>query len=465
MFDGSTSDSLVQRLRTEIARAAPGDRLPSSRELMARYQVGPGTVSRAVATLAAQGLVVTRPGSGTFVAKGRPAPDQPADTSWQALVLGERTVDPPVFGTDPAPEGTIALGGGYLHRSLQPIRALTAAAVRAVRRPDVWDRAPGSGLTQLRSAFATQVGAGTQDVLITSGGQDALTTTFRTVAAPGSPVLVESPTYHGALAAARAAGLRLVPVPVDADGVRPDLLAEAFAMTGAKLFYCQPAHQNPTGASLASHRRAPVLAAARAAGAFVVADDFARHLGHGTATPPPLLADDRDGTVIHVTSLTKPAAPSLRIGAVVAHGPVLERLRAARRVDEFFVARPHQETALELLGSPDWERHLRTLSRELRDRCRTLVTALRAELPEWTIDRVPTGGLHLWVRLPPGADDVRFAAAARHRQVAVDAGTRYFPAERPAPYLRLNFAATRDHAELVEAVRRLATVDPDSTVD
>lgn len=461
MSDGSTS--LVDRLRAEVALLAPDDRLPSSRELMARHQVGPGTVSRAVAALAAEGLVVTRPGSGTFVAPHRPGRAEPADTGWQSLALGERTIDAGALADSPAdaPDGTIMLDGGYLHRELQPTKALTAAAVRAARRPDAWDRASGNGLAALRSAFATMTGAAQQHVMITSGGQNGLSTAFRAIAAPGSPILVESPTYYGALAAARAAGLRIVPIPLDADGVRPDLLAEAFATTGAKLFYCQPAHHNPTGAVLAADRRPAVLAAARAAGAFVVEDDVHRHLGHGPATPPPLLADDRDGTVVHLTALTKSAAPSMRIGAIVAQGPVLERLRALRHVDDFFVSRPQQETALELLGSPAWERHLRGLSAELRARCQTLVSALRTELPEWSVDRVPHGGFHLWVRLPSGVDEVRFAATARRNGVAVGAGSRYFPAERPGPYLRLNFAATGDRAELVEAVRRLATLATD----
>lgn len=427
---------------------------------MARYQVGPGTVARAVAALAAEGLVVTRPGSGTFAAPRRPAREAPADTGWQALALGERTHDPRTLADDPAEtqEGTIALDGGYPHRSLQPTKAIAAAAVRAARRPDAWDRAPVSGVAALRSAFAAVAGAAPEHVLVTAGGQNALATAFRAIAAPGSPVLVESPTYHGALAAARAAGLRPVPVPVDGDGVRPELLTAAFARTGATLFYCQPAHQNPTGAVLAPERRARVLAAARSAGAFVVEDDFARHLGHGTPTPPPLLADDRDGTVVHVTSLTKPAAPSLRIGAIVAQGPVLERLRATRHVDDFFVSRPQQEAALELLSSPAWERHLRTLSSELRDRCRTLVSALRSTLPEWTIDHVPTGGLHLWARLPAGVDPAALASTARQHGVAVSPGDRYFPAEQPGPYLRLNFAAPRDRAELTTAVTRLAAL-------
>lgn len=278
---------------------------------------------------------------------------------------------------------------------------------------------------------------------------------FRALAAPGSPVLVESPTYPGALAAARAAGLRPVPVPMDADGIRPDLLAEAFAVTGARLLYCQPTFHNPTGTVLAPERRRQVVDVARAAGAFLVEDDFARHLGHGGPVPRPLVADDRDGTVIHLASLTKPASPSLRIGAVIARGPVMRRLQGMRRVDDFFIARPLQEAALELVSTPAWDRHLRTLSTRLRERCAVLADALARGLPDWTPARIPTGGLHLWVRLPPGLDDTAVAQTARTHGVVVNAGTPSFPADPPAAYLRLGFAATETTTDLAEGIHRL----------
>ena len=404
---------LVDELRRTIAGLRPGDRIPSSRELMARHQVGPGTVSRAIARLTVEGIVEPRAGSGTYVAARRAA-NPPADLAWQSLVLADRTVDATPISDDlgqPA-EGMILLDGGYLDRALQPTKALTAAMVRAARRPDAWDRAPVSGLRPLRSLFAATVDAAAEDVLITAGGQNALSIAFRALAAPGSPVLVESPTYQGALAAARSAGLRPVPVPIDSGGVRPDLLADAFEQTGARVFYCQPAVQNPAGTTLEAERRAQVLDIARAMNAFVIEDDFARLLGHGTtALPPPLLTDDGYGTVVYLTSLTKPAAPSLRIGALIARGPVAARLRASRQVDDFFVSRPLQEAVVELLGSPSWDRHLRDLGVELGRRCRVLADALGDRLPGWSIDRMPTGGLHLWVRLPTVGDESRIHAA------------------------------------------------------
>jgi DNA-binding transcriptional MocR family regulator len=171
-----------------------------------------------------------------------------------------------------------------------------------------------------------------------------------------------------------------------------------------------------------------------------------------------MVGDDRDGTVVFVTSLTKPAAPSLRIGALVARGPVLERLRAMRQLDDFFVPRPLQEAAIELVTAPSWERHLNALSTALRDRCHTLVEALAEHRPDWTVDHVPSGGLHLWVRI--GDDDQAVTAAARDLGVAVSAGSRYFATERPGAWLRFNFAAAADRDELVEAARRLSTARP-----
>ncbi|NEB79260.1 PLP-dependent aminotransferase family protein, partial [Streptomyces sp. SID14478] len=261
------------------------------------------------------------------------------------------------------------------------------------------------------------------------------------LAPPGAPVLVESPTYPGMLAIARAAGLRPVPVPVDRDGVRPELLAQAFRASGARLFVCQPLFQNPTGAVLSADRRPDVLRIAREAGAFVVEDDFVRRLVHADAgpLPRPLATDDPDGVVVHVCSLTKATSPSLRIGCLAARGPVLERLRAIQVVDHLFVPRPLQEAALELVGSPAWPRHLRTVAGELRDRRDALAGALALRLPELAVPHVPVGGYHLWVRLPDGTDERRFVASALREGVALAPGRPYFPAEPPAPYVRLSF--------------------------
>ena len=457
MGDGSSVERLAEQLRTRAAALAPGAPLPSTRALMAEHGVGPGTVARAIGRLAAEGVLRAEAGRGTFVA-ARSARAEP-DTGWQTVALGEAPVDPrPVAALlQPAAPGTLLLSSGYPSADLQPLGALSAAATRAARRPGGWALPPPAGLPELRQLLAAPVGADPADVLVVPGGQAGLSTALRALARPGAAVLVEVPTYLGALAAARAAGLRPLPVPTDEGGVRADLLGEAFARSGARLLYLQPTYANPTGAVLAPARRAQVLEAARQAGAFVLEDDWARYLPLDGPAPPPLLHDDADGHVVHLSSLSKAGAPSLRIGALVARGPAAARLAATRLVDDFGVARPLQESAVELLGGPAWPRHLAGLSRTLRGRRDALLRELAGRLPALCPVAVPRGGLHLWLALPPGVDDLEVAERARARQLVVGAGRPYYVTEAPGPRLRLSFSAA-DAAQAAAGVQRLAEV-------
>ncbi|MGC4812058.1 PLP-dependent aminotransferase family protein [Micromonospora sp. DT228] len=460
MENDNAGDRVIHDLRALATAAGPGTRLPSVRELTARHQASPVTVTEAIRRLVAQGLIETRPGRGTFVATP-PTAQRVPDLSWQTVALGPRP-----RGEDEMqgllalpPPGAIPLSGGYLDAELQPAAALGAALTRAARQPATWQRGPVEGREDLRAWFARETGTGlrAEDLVICPGGQAALSSAMRALAAPGDALLVESPTYLGALAVARAAGLRVVPVPVDADGVRPDQLAAAFTRTGARLFYCQPLYANPHGTTLAGHRRAQVAAAVRDAGAFLIEDDYARDLTIDGQAPPPLVADDPDGHVVYLRSLTKSTAPGLRVAALGARGQAGARLRAARLLDDFFVAGPLQQAALEFLSSPGWPRHRRALATALRARREALLTALRRHLPGLCPQSLPRGGLHLWVRLPDGTDDVAVAAAAAVGGVTVFPGRPWYAAEPPAPYLRLTYAATRPEL-MDEAVRRLAHV-------
>ncbi len=427
---------------------------------MSEYGVGPGTVQRALAALTREGLTRTKPGDGTFVAE-RPRRAAEPDFGWQAVALGERSfsVEPLAELVTTPPAGALVLSTGYLAPDLQPTAQLGPALARAGRRPGVWERPPVEGVEALRRWFADDVGNGfdPHEVLIVSGGQAALVASFRALARPGEAVLMESPTYLGAMVAARAAGLRPVPVPSDAHGVRPELLSAAFESSGARLFYCQPLYANPHGAVLAADRRGEVLTAAADAAAFVIEDDYARDLGLDGEAPPPLVADDRDGHVIYVRSLTKPTTPSLRVAAVAARGAAYARLRAIRLVDDFFVSSPLQEAALELVSSPAWPRHLRAVRKALRERRDVLVDAARDGFGATSIPHLPGGGFHLWVRLPPECDDRLIADRAYSAGLVVTPGRHWFPAEPPGPFLRLSYAGA-PAAALRSGVARLAEI-------
>jgi DNA-binding transcriptional MocR family regulator len=462
MPDGNSVTVVAQALRRDARRLPAGGRLPSVRALMAQYRVGPGTVRQAMARLADEGILDARPGQGTFVAPPRTAPaDGPPDFSWQGLALGASRVTADGLTTLLAAPvaAAVNLAGGYPLPDLQAVTLVSRAMQRAARRPGVWGRMPLEGLDGLRQWFASQLGGpiSAHEVIITPGSQSAITTAFNALAAPGSAVLVESPSYVGALVAARLAGLRLVPVPTDRDGVRPEMLQQALATSGARLFYTQPTHANPTGATLSAERRRQVLDVVAAAGAIVIEDDWCRDLSFERTPARPLVTDDRHGHCVYLRSLTKSTAPGLRIGAIVARGAALARLTACRAAAEFFVSGPLQEAALEVVHSPGWARHLRDVRAALARRRDLLVDALRGAFGESAVPLVPTGGVHLWVRLDDRVDDASLAADAAAAGVLVSAGRQWFPAEPTGAYLRLSFASAPE-AQLTRGVDLLARV-------
>jgi DNA-binding transcriptional MocR family regulator len=159
---------------------------------------------------------------------------------------------------------------------------------------------------------------------------------------------------------------------------------------------------------------------------------------------------------VHIRSLTKPASPSLRISALAARGAALGRLRGLHAIESFFVPRPLQETALELVSAPAWNRHLRTLTAALRERRDVTVAALRSHLPHLPPIAVPAGGYHLWLSLPDGTDETALVGAALRAGVAITPGSLYFAAEPAGPRLRLSYVSPAGSRQIEDGVRRLA---------
>jgi DNA-binding transcriptional MocR family regulator len=220
----------------------------------------------------------------------------------------------------------------------------------------------------------------------------------------------------------------------------------------------QPTYANPTGAVLASDRRGKILALLARYNAFLIEDDWARDFClDGSAPPPPLAASEQDGHIIYIRSLTKSAAPGLRVGAVCARGPALERLRAVRAVEDFFVSGLLQETTLQLVTSAAWPRHLRNLRVALRERRDALVAAVHKHLGHESLLQTPSGGLHAWIQLPVGVSDMEVTERAAQVQMTVSPGWHWFPADAPGSFLRLSFAALPP-ASYDEAIARLADI-------
>ncbi len=463
MSHDSSPERIAEHLRGLIPDLGAGARLPSTRAIAAERGASPVTVQRAIRILVGEGLVETRPGAGNFVRHARPAAR--ADYGWQTTALGPARIDRSAIGSTlrQAPDDVISLHESYPSDDLLPVRALRAALARAAKSRAAVDRPPPGGLPALRAWFARELAQATphggdaptgSDALVVPGGQSALSSTFRALAAPGEAVVMEAPTFWGAIAAARQAELRIVPLAREGDAVPPGALDAALATSRAKLFYAQPRFANPTGAVWSDAQAAETMAVLRAHGAYLVEDDWAHDFALDMAGPP-VAARDVDGRVIYIRSLTKSVSPAIRVAAVIARGPARARIQTDRTVNDLYVSGILQAAALEVISAPSRAAHLRNMHAQLRSRRDALARLVTRLLPEGTLTRVPAGGLNLWLRLPADASAVEVADRCALAGVFVSPGDEWFPTEPSGPFLRLNYSGPHP-GRFEEAIRILA---------
>lgn len=415
---------------------------------MEKHSAGPVTVQSALRALAAKGLVESRVGVGSFV-RARPS-IRTRDYGWQTVALGSpasRSVGLPT-ALRTAPNDVIALHSGYPDRSLLPERLVASALMRAARSETALSRSPASGLPDLQSWVARELGAFTSpsvtapaasDVIVLPGSQSGLSSILRALISTGQPLLVESPTYWGAMLAAARVGVRVIPVPTGAEGPHPDDVARAFARSGAGALYAQPTYANPTGGQWSPDRARAILDVVREHGAFLIEDDWAHDFGI-TTTPSPIAAHDDEGHVVYLRSFTKSVSPALRVAAVVARGPARERILADRAADSLYVSGVLQAAVLDVVSQPSWNTHLRHLRAALRHRRDVLVGSLATDAPTAVIEHLPPGGLNLWARLPDGTDVARLVRSCERAGLMIAPGDEWFPAEPAGPHIRLNYS-------------------------
>lgn len=447
MFN-SSSERLVAVLREWIATAPAGSQLPSTRTLVADYEVSPVTVQKALRILTGQGIIESRPGIGTFV-RSHPVA-RAHDHAWQTAALGvvQRPLPELASAQRATPNDVISLQSGYPDRDLLPERLVRSAFSRVARSDAVLQRTPAAGLPDLQSWFASELGAITapglsapaaSDVVVLPGSQSGLGSIFRSLVGAGKPMLIESPTYWGAILAAAQVGVQLVPVPAGPHGPDTGQLDRAFEQTGARAFYAHPNFANPSGAQWSPEVSQRVLEILKNRGAFLVEDDWAKDLGIN-AESSPMAARDDSGHVVYLRSLTKSVSPAVRVAGVIARGPARERILADNQAQSMYVSGALQSVALDVVTQPGWRTHLRSVRQQLATRRDLVLDALAQHLPEAHVEQVPLGGLNLWARLPDATNLVQLVRDCEMRGVAISAGDSWFPAEPTGRFLRLNFA-------------------------
>jgi DNA-binding transcriptional MocR family regulator len=442
---------LFRQLARAIASAvergtlARGTRLPSERTLARALIISRGTAVAAYDLLVADGLVERRASSGTYVL-GAGALGLPAGREGSALV--HRLVD-----RSAADSSVIDLSISVLHDAGGLPDALVSTADLLTVRPETgyspW------GLPGLRSAIAGHVtGWGlpttANEVVITTGAQQAISAAAACWVRPGDAVVVDDPTYPGAVSAFVQAGAHLVGLPVDRHGIRPADLRTALASRPA-LVYLQSTLHSPTGVVLAEGRREE-LAAIVTASRVPLVEDLALADLAWERRPPPIAAFCPDASVVVVGSLSKLFWGGLRVGWARANEAIALRFARVKATHDLGSSAVGQLLAERLLRSDDLESFAVRRRLLMRHRYGILAGALRAQLPDWTWPE-PSGGLSVWVRLPAMAGETFAQIAVRHG-VAVATSRALSASGNHDDCIRISFSGPPD--VLLEGVDRLA---------
>jgi GntR family transcriptional regulator/MocR family aminotransferase len=501
---------LYAALRAAILdqRLRPGVRLPSSRGLASLVGVARNTVHGAYDQLLAEGYLEARHGSGTYVAANLPddallpdhaaavsaaedarSPDSESDaspTTDDARVSGTLAHDlsrtnvlPPgapaglrladwgrrVSVIAPTPylgQSTPSLPLDFrhgrpdaVHFPLAEWRRMTLRQLRQIDRDDLW-YGPPAGSPALREALAGYLRRArglrctAEQIIVTTGTQQAIDLIARLLLDPGDAVVVEDPCYPGARRVFQALGARLIDVPVDEHGLCTDDLPDA----PARLIYATPSHQYPSGATLPLSRRLDLLRWAARHDALIVEDDYDSEFRHSGRPLEALQGLDRSGRVAYVGSFSKVLYPALRLGYLVAPLALVGVAAEAKRLVDLQTATPGQELLADMIRSGQFEAHLRRMRRVYRARRAALLEAVADQLPGLATPGPSDAGLYLRLVLADGLDEEAVARRAAALGVVVYPAGPYFARPVPKPGLILGYAAL-DEAGIREGIRRL----------
>lgn len=362
--------------------------------------------------------------------------------------------------------GIISFAGGLPSPRTFPVDAFADACAKVLRDdgPAALQYAASEGYGPLREAVAAQMPwpVAPSQVLITTGSQQGLDLVGKVLIDSGSRVLVETPTYLGALQAFAPMEPEIVPLACDDQGVDPaDLAAQA---PGARFLYVLPNFQNPTGRTMGEARRAAVSAAAGAAGLPILEDNPYGDLWFDAPPPAPLTARNPDGC-IYLGSFSKVLSPGLRLGYLIAPAAVAPKLLQAKQACDLHTPGFNQRIVAEVLRDGFLARHVPTIRALYRAQRDAMLAALERELAGLGMTwNTPQGGMFLWARLPAGIDAVQLLPRAVARGVAFVPGAPFYAGRADSRALRLSFV-TASPAEIDRGIAALADAVREAQAD
>lgn len=355
----------------------------------------------------------------------------------------------------------VSFAGGLPSPATFPVEEMRAALDRVLseRGREALQYSTTEGYAPLREWIAKRMSTPTapvvaDDVLMVSGSQQGLDLLAKALVDPGDTVLVETPTYLGALQAFSLFAPRFVSVASDENGLLPEALDDS--MRGAKFLYCLPNFQNPTGRLLSAERRYQLAERARALDLLILEDDPYGALSYDGETPPSIRSLVPERTV-YMGSFSKVLAPGLRLGYIIAPAALRAKLVQAKQATDLHTSTLSQMAVFDVIKDGFLDTHIPSIRTLYSQQCSAMLGALTRHMPEGVRWNEPTGGMFLWVELPKGMDATAVLAGAIEKNVAFVPGAPFFAAEPVIESLRLAFV-TVPPERIEQGVKRLGEV-------
>jgi GntR family transcriptional regulator/MocR family aminotransferase len=463
--DKDLSGQLYRQLHDAIrsGRLAVDAQLPPSRLLAAQLKISRKTVSEVYARLTFERLLVGRVGIGTFVAPqaaararrppARPLANHAAVEKWRTLELPLR--HPPLAGT-----ARYEFLGGSPAIELFPHAGWRRCTLHALRE-NARTRAlygPAEGQPELREAIARHVGFARgvrctpQEIVVTSGAQQALALLARALVEPGGTAVVEDPGYPQARLILGANGARVVGVPVDAEGIVVDEIPD-----DARLVYVTPSHQFPLGMPMSEPRRRALLARAAEIGAIVVEDDYDSEFRYEGRPTDSLQGRDDTGNVALVGSFSKTVSPALRLGYAIAPPAVAQAVASIKHLVDWHTPTQTQVALAKFMADGELQRHIRRCHAAYAERRERLRARFGDDLAPW-FELVPTvAGFHMTALARRPLDIGTLVSLARRVDVGLYPLAPFYAVAPPRDGLLLGFGAI-DAADIDPALDRVRAV-------
>lgn len=444
-LDSQAAEPLYRQLHRQLRELIlsgtlqRGERIPPTRELAALLGVNRATVAAAYELLEQEGLIRGHVGRGSFVAGGPPG----GGLDWEKR-LGPGAVEMRSWGAG----ARISFVSARPEEALLPVDEFRACCREVIESGEV------AGLLQLGSPYgygplrewileqARSDGTARtgDDVVVTSGCQQALDLLERVLARPGETVAVEDPVYPGLRDVFLRGGARIVGIPVGCGGIDLAALARTLEREPVAALAVTPNFQNPTGETMGLEARRELLRLAQRARVAVIENDIYGPLRYRGEDLPPLKRLDETGLVILVRSFSKLAMPGLRVGWVVAPRAVARRLAECKQIADLHSDHLAQAVLLRFAASGRLEAHRRRLVEAGRARLDAVLEACAKHLPEGSMHTRPEGGANLWVRLPEPLDAERLLAKAEEAGVSYLPGRLFAVQRAETGGLRISFA-------------------------